>query len=101
MKKYFSILIIFLLLNNASFGASVGNMPGGFCYTGIGGPAYDGIGGPCYDGIGGPAYDGIGGPCYDGIGGPAYSGFGGPCYKTLTGFAGDCPKACRCKACKK
>ena len=85
MKKLLGIVALGLLLNINSSASSTGNHPGGFCYTGFGGPAYDGFGGPCYDGFGGPAY----------------AGFGGPCSKTLTGFAGDCPKACRCKACKK
>ena len=93
MKKLLVIAVFSLFLNINSYASSTGNHPGGFCYTGFGGPAYDGFGGP--------AYDGFGGPCYDGFGGPAYAGFGGPCSKTLTGFAGDCPKACRCKACKK
>ena len=69
MKKLLGIVVLGLLLHINSYASSTGNYPGGFCYTGFGGPAYD--------------------------------GFGGPCYKTLTGFAGDCPKACRCKACKK
>ena len=85
MKKLLGIVVLGLLLNINSSASSTGNHPGGFCYTGFGGPAYDGFGGPCYDGFGGPAY----------------AGFGGPCSKTLTGFAGNCPKACRCKACKK
>ena len=69
MKKLLGIVVLSLLLHINSYASSTGNHPGGFCYTGFGGPAYD--------------------------------GFGGPCYKTLTGFGGDCPKACRCKACKK
>ena len=69
MKKLLGIVVLGLLLHINSYASSTGNHPGGFCYTGFGGPAYD--------------------------------GFGGPCYKTLTGFAGDCPKACKCKACKK
>ena len=85
MKKFLGILVLGLLWCNTSNAGSVGDYPGGFCYTGIGGPTYDGLGGPCYDGLGGPAYDGL----------------GGPCYKTLAGFSGNCPKPCRCKACKK
>ena len=108
MKKLLIIVFFGFFLSANSY-ACIGNYPGGFCYTGLGGPAYDGLGGPCYDGLGGPAYDGLGGPaydglggpCYDGLGGPAYSGIGGPCHKTSAGFTGNCPEPCRCKACKK
>ena len=85
MKKIFLFLVLSFLFNTNFYSKGTGDYPGGFCYTGFGGAAYDGLGGPCYDGLGGDAY----------------SGLGGPCYKTSNGFAGDCPKACRCKACKK
>ena len=109
IKKLIVITLLIFLSSSNVYSKGTGDYPGGPCYTGLGGqcydglggPAYDGLGGPAYDGLGGPAYDGLGGPCYDGLGGPAYSGLGGPCYKTTFGFIGDCPKACRCKACKK
>ena len=84
MKKLLIIVFFGFFLSANSY-ACIGNYPGGFCYTGLGGPAYDGLGGPCYDGLGGPAYSGI----------------GGPCHKTSAGFTGNCPEPCRCKACKK
>ena len=84
MKKLL-IIVFFVFFLSANSYACIGNYPGGFCYTGLGGPAYDGLGGPCYDGLGGPAYSGI----------------GGPCHKTSAGFTGNCPEPCRCKACKK
>ncbi len=85
MKKIFLFLVLSFLFSSNIYSKGTGDYPGGFCYSGYGGPAYDGYGGPCYAGYGGPAY----------------AGYGGPCYKTSNGFAGDCPKACRCKACKK
>ena len=85
MKKIFLFLVLSFLFSSNIYSKGTGDYPGGFGYSGYGGPAYDGYGGPCYAGYGGPAY----------------AGYGGPCYKTSNGFAGDCPKACRCKACKK
>jgi len=85
MRKIFLFLVLSFLFSSNIYSKGAGDYPGGFCYTGLGGAAYDGLGGLCYDGLGGPAY----------------SGLGGPRYKKITGFFGDCPKACRCKACKK